>query len=201
MNLPLSSYAQNNAVGQDGNGYAEQKTGQSQSSEEDGQVISGDSSILSGNNLLCQDQENSDITELNDICETGALDDPTPNFEWATLKITTIQRANCNIHPCPSVDGEVTINQPFGGLKYFYPTTQTAGGKAVFELDIPVGYQYSVSGSPFYQLPWYFKWEGANIQNERNSCSGWPSSCSAIMPPDGASVIVNFHYRCVDTSC
>ena len=59
VNLPLSSYAQDNVLGQDGNGLADKGTEQLQSSKQDGQVVSGDSSVLSGNNLVCQDQENS----------------------------------------------------------------------------------------------------------------------------------------------
>ena len=34
VNLPLSSYAQNNVLGQNGNGLAEQETAQSQSSQQ-----------------------------------------------------------------------------------------------------------------------------------------------------------------------
>lgn len=46
VNLPLSSFAQSNALSQSGNGDdAEQERDQSQSSDQNGQAISGDSSI------------------------------------------------------------------------------------------------------------------------------------------------------------
>src|SRR5918994_489697 len=92
VTLPLSSYAQNSALSQKGNGDSEQDIEQSQSSEQNGQVVSGDSSILSGNNLMCQNQDNSDIAQLNNFCVTEAMENPLPNLDVATLKITTIQR-------------------------------------------------------------------------------------------------------------
>ena len=77
VNLPLSSYAQNNALSQSGNGNnAEQRNSQSQHSEQNNQVVSGESSILSGNNLLCQDQENSATILLDDICDAEMSGNP-----------------------------------------------------------------------------------------------------------------------------
>lgn len=76
VNLPLSSYAQNNALSQKGNGDSEQQIGQLQSSDHNGQAVSGDSSVLSGNNLLCQDQENSVMTLLGDICDAEISKNP-----------------------------------------------------------------------------------------------------------------------------
>ena len=55
MNLSLSANAQNNALSQLGNGgTAEQGTEQEHSSDQNGQVVSGDTSILPGNSVLCQ---------------------------------------------------------------------------------------------------------------------------------------------------
>lgn len=79
--------------------------------------------------------------------------------------------------------------------------TQTAGGVAHYEMTLPAGAGYTVMGSTGLPLPWVWTYEGANIQNEKNSCNGWPERCSAVMHPDGAAVIVNFHYRCNDTHC
>ena len=60
MNLSLSANTQNNALSQLGNGgTAEQGTEQEHSSDQNGQVVSGDTSILSGNSILCQTMENS----------------------------------------------------------------------------------------------------------------------------------------------
>ena len=60
---PLSSAnAQNSVLSQSGDSEdRKQETIQLQSSEHNGQVVSGDSSVLSGNNILCEDQDNPDI--------------------------------------------------------------------------------------------------------------------------------------------
>ena len=58
-NSPLTVKAQENALSQNGVGAAEQEMKQGQSSTQDNQIVSGDSSILSGNNLLCQDEHDS----------------------------------------------------------------------------------------------------------------------------------------------
>jgi hypothetical protein len=200
VNLPLSSYAQNSALSQKGNGDSEQDIEQSQSSEQNGQVVSGDSSILSGNNLMCQNQDNSDIAQLNNFCVTEAMENPLPNLDVATLKITTIQRANCHFHDCPIFDGGVEVRSLYE-TKTFSPMTRTAGGVAHYEMTIPIGATYTVIGSTGLPLPWIWTFEGANIQNEKNSCNGWPRECSAVMHPDGAAVVINFHYRCNDSSC
>ncbi|TVP41382.1 hypothetical protein [Candidatus Nitrosocosmicus arcticus] len=65
-NLPLSSYAQNNALYQNGNGDSEQEIEQSQLSGQDDQVVSGDSTIASGNSALCQTMENS--VDVSSVC-------------------------------------------------------------------------------------------------------------------------------------
>jgi hypothetical protein len=204
-NLPVtSSYAQNNSLYQSGNGDdAEQGTGQVRASDQDNQVVSGDSSVLSGNNLLCQDQENDDLMVSTEVCTEDGLENLPPGEGMATLKITTIQRANCSSEAtCPPFDGEVRIISYNGAGQFFFdPKTRTAGGVDHFQLNIPIGMDYNVEGvGDIYAQKWW-KFEGANIQNEKNSCSGWPNNCSAVMHPDGASVIVNFHYICLDISC
>ena len=200
IHSPLNVNAQNSALSQDGNGNsAEQETKQSQSSDQNGQVVSGDSSVASGNNLLCQNKVNSDITQSIDICNNEIFQDSIPNLDKATLKITTIQRANCHFHSCPQHDGVVYITSVYG-TKSFLPATQTAGGVSHFEMEIPVGVTYVVRGEGSAPLPWMWTFEGANIQNERNACSAW-NQCTATMPADGAAVIVNFHYICNDSFC
>jgi hypothetical protein len=54
-----TSYAQNNALGQNGNSDAEQTIEQSQSSKQAAQCVSGDITALSCNNLGLQVQSNS----------------------------------------------------------------------------------------------------------------------------------------------
>lgn len=80
VNLPLSSYAQNSALSQSGNNHSEQETEQEQSSTQDNQVVSGDSSVLSGNNLSCQGQSNSKIVVNPDnLCAYRSLsNEPIP---------------------------------------------------------------------------------------------------------------------------
>ena len=88
VNLPLSSYAQNNALSQKENGDSEEQMGQLQSSDHNGQVVSGDCTVLSGNNLLCQVQDNSDdLQVLTGMCSLG---ETIPlNIPPGTLVITT----------------------------------------------------------------------------------------------------------------
>ena len=60
-----TSYAQNNALGQSGNGEAEQTIEQSQVSKQNSQCVSGDITALSCNNLGLQVQSNSDDDKDN----------------------------------------------------------------------------------------------------------------------------------------
>ncbi len=199
IHTSLDVNAQKLALSQNGNGVSKQQTEQTQSSEQDGQVVYGDSSIASGNNLQCQNQVNSDITQSIDTCNNEIFQDSISNLDKATLKITTIQRANCHFHSCPQHDGVVYISSIYG-TRGFLPATQTAGGVSHFEMEIPVGGTYLVRGEGSAPLPWMWTFEGANIQNERNTCSAW-NQCTATMPADGAAVIVNFHYICNDSVC
>jgi len=77
VNFPLSSYAQNSALSQDGNDRAEQDTEQSQSSNQVNQIVIGDSNILSGNNLMCHDQENmKSMQVLTETCNVEQINLP-----------------------------------------------------------------------------------------------------------------------------
>lgn len=197
---PLDANAQNTGLAQgQGNGEAGQSIEQGQTSNQDNLIVSGESNLFSGNNLACQKQANSDITQSSEVCNDEIIQNSIPNLDKATLKITTIQRANCHFHSCPQHDGVVYITSVYG-TKGFVPATQTAGGVAHFEMDIPIGVPYQVRGEGSAPLPWMWTFEGANIQNERNACSAW-NQCTATMPADGAAVIVNFHYICNDSVC
>ena len=48
VNLPVTAKAQNSVLSHNGAGSAEQDTEQEQSSEQNGQVVSGENNILSG---------------------------------------------------------------------------------------------------------------------------------------------------------
>jgi len=65
-------YAQSNALAQKGTSQANQMKEQLQSSNQDNQVVSGDSSILSGNNLQCQNQVNSNDFNTNRSCRSDS---------------------------------------------------------------------------------------------------------------------------------
>jgi hypothetical protein len=74
VNLPLTAKALNSPLSQSGAGAAEQETEQGQSSTQDGQVISGDSSIASGNNIPCEDQAISDtFSGQPNICDIDGI--------------------------------------------------------------------------------------------------------------------------------
>jgi hypothetical protein len=206
-NLPLSpSYAQNSALLQSGNGDddVEQETEQGQSSDQDNQVVSGDSSVLSGNNLSCQNQGSSDGNERSiDVCISDGTNNDTPpqvpNGE-AVLKTISILRANgCNwlIPTCPVPNGEIhIIDQDTHEIIVVYIPRERSSDPLSLYIGAPIGHEISIQGyfpevprDPNY-LP-----DVINIRNIQNSCGGL-DSCNFVMPADGATVEVNFHYRC-----
>lgn len=71
-------YAQSNSLAQKGvSNDAKQSTEQLQSSSQDNQVVSGDSSILSGNNLLCHTMNNNDVVNSRtNLCGIGDIINP-----------------------------------------------------------------------------------------------------------------------------
>jgi hypothetical protein len=89
VNSTLTLKAQNSALTQDGNGVAVQDIEQLHSSNQDDQVVSGDSSILSGNNLICQDQESSNGV-LEQICNSGVNN---PNNDELIMMFSTSVRS------------------------------------------------------------------------------------------------------------
>jgi hypothetical protein len=67
INSPYYTIAQNEGLAQDGsNGEADQDIEQLQASNQDNQVVSGDRSIASGNNFLCQTMNNIDVNSIMD---------------------------------------------------------------------------------------------------------------------------------------
>jgi hypothetical protein len=96
VNLPLPVKAQNTDLYQSGNGDSEQQTEQSQSYEQDGQVISGYSSILSGNNRLCENQDNSEqVQELTGICNLEETNLPPTSPPPDVNFLIDISNADC----------------------------------------------------------------------------------------------------------
>lgn len=63
-------------------------------------MVSGDKSVLSGNNVKCQGQGMKDIIEESGKCDSG-ISSPS---DTANFKIITIQRANCHSHSCPYIE-------------------------------------------------------------------------------------------------
>lgn len=101
IHSPLNIHAQNSALSQSGNSDSEQETKQLQSSGQNDQVVSGDSSIISGNNILCQNQENSRALQgLTGICNFDESSPPSSG-ETATLNLTiSVGSDFCEIRSC-----------------------------------------------------------------------------------------------------
>jgi len=78
VNLPYYTMAQNEGLAQDGsNGEADQDIEQLQVSKQNNQVVSGDGSIASGNNILCQTMNNIDVNSIIDTdCQNEGLGGP-----------------------------------------------------------------------------------------------------------------------------
>jgi len=75
VNMPYYTMAQNEGIAQDGsNGEADQDIEQSQESKQKNQVVTGDGSIASGNNILCQTMNNIGIKSIEDsFCQNEGL--------------------------------------------------------------------------------------------------------------------------------
>jgi len=182
VNLPFSVYAQNSALSQSGNSDSAQETKQSQSSDQNGQLVSGESSILSGNNLVCQDQDDSDVSL--GLCPDGA-----PSLEIRTIHLHTVLLADCFPigPPCPSPDGIITSNlfSPF-----YAPRTNQPGGMTDVSFDSTVGSHFSFQARGGDGGP-YFTFDHAEFVGD---CSGI-NSCNGVVGPDGANVGVYFYYK------
>ncbi len=188
VNLPLTVKAQNNALSQTGNGDSEQETKLGQSFEQDSQIVSGKSSILSGNNIGCQNQDNSkaELSQCQDIGDLIPSDNTVP-----LLAITTVLRANCENTPCPTPDGLVQIFIDDQLWLQYEAKSGEKEGMTYKTFRLPEGTSYSIHGVGS-KSKLNFDYEGANIQGD---CSG-KDTCNAIMGPNGARVTVNFHYAC-----
>ncbi len=176
--------------------------GQSQSSNSDSQVVSGESSILSGNNLLCQTMQESDpLTGLNDMCDIDGINNPIPpNQDTAVLEITSILRANCipYIIPCPQPDGQISVGYEFNGddeWRSFQPETDSPGGTDHIFIRMDVGANFYIFASGFYYWPWFYP-ERPNMVGDCDV--GERAACVGKMGEQGAHVTVNFHYSRFD---
>jgi len=140
VNLPLSSYAQNSALVRDGNSIALQQTGQMQSSQQESQVISGDASVLSGNNLLCQNQDSSQVSRLSSgICNSGQVNPPS-NVPTAKLIVNaTVNDGQCTVAKTCSI----TITY---GSKLI---TQSVTHSMLFDIDVPVDSRFAITVTSF----------------------------------------------------
>lgn len=165
VNLPISSYAQNNALSQIGNGKAIQDNIQSQLSNQDNQIVLGDSSILSGNNLNCQNQDNSKES-INDkyLCNGGVEG------------IVGQNMLGINAHVCGTcTDAIITISDSTGSQSFRASSsaesayrwfTIPVNDKYTVTVDIPLFPQrYTITFDPFSETE-YCK------EINDNSCSG-----------------------------
>jgi hypothetical protein len=144
VNLLVSkSYAQNSALSQDGNSNAEQQTEQAQSSDQDNQAVSGESSILSGNNILCQDQDNSDSNVFDDFCNAEEISNPPSDGQL--ISIVSIHVQGSSTLPTGSW-GTVHIQDPTSNID-ITQQIQSQDRSKTFYFNIPVGDRYSVTVS------------------------------------------------------
>ena len=142
LNQPLLSFAQNSVLSQsDTWDSAEQEIGQLQSSEQDSQVVTGDSGMLSGNNLRCPSTDNSKENANNDrFCipngEEPPNSPPPPTAIRSLLKVTTFDYA------IPEARPTITVSDSTGSQSY----KPLGDPKAEFFV-IPVNEKFSVTVS------------------------------------------------------
>lgn len=93
-------YAQDNSISQEGSGAGKQNLSQLKDSDLNNQVISCDVSILSGNNLDCQVQDNSNVKlhTCHNHDETNFL-----GLDLTPLKMFTLLDADCDDFGGPGV--------------------------------------------------------------------------------------------------
>ena len=97
VNLPVTANAQNNTLSQRGNGNSDQQTEQLQSSEQNSQVGSGYSSILSGNNVFCRNISQNEIMDYQIGSCFNDNDDPVSTISdlHYTFNIQSIVSPSC----------------------------------------------------------------------------------------------------------
>ncbi len=140
-NSPLTVKAQDNALSQNGVGAAEQETEQGQSSTQDNQIVSGDSSIASGNNLLCQDEDNSKGIKamLPNALRSCLLDEPSRQLPNIGRNVLTIDVASFR------TSSDITVTDESDGSS----DTFRVFLDVVRQYVIPVGHHYSIEVDSF----------------------------------------------------
>lgn len=148
VNSPLSVKAQNNALSQAGNGNdGEQETDQSQSSDQVNQIVSGDTSVLSGNNLLCQSTENPEIDVSNTFCNQADLNNPPSDGQELSQIIIHIQRVGFAPHDPPEILGKIYLVD-FDTNTEITKTVSRHNYTIPVSFVIPIGDRYSVTFTP-----------------------------------------------------
>jgi len=217
VNLPLSSYAQDNILREVGNGISEQSTDRSQSSEQNDQVVSGDFTVLSGNNILCSKANNSDELsdslgncDLNPRSNDGGVGS---NPDIGTIYISSFLRIDCSPRgvfvSCPNPDGKIVIEDKTNGelLAVFNPVTYD-GRPNHYTVEYPANHKISVAAGA--EDSEYWEAELPNIVDNYNACSGrgectFQNNYNASDPDTYSSlysdVSINFHYKCTAIIC
>lgn len=137
-------YAQSNSVAQEGSGDdAKQGIGQLQESNQDNQVVSGDSSILSGSNLQCQEQDG--LKALEQMCNTSTSEGLGDFFDrHLEVRVTTInttesyqmkivtydEKFNPIDETTHEIMGNSVIERPVSKDAYAYSLTVSTNGQS-----------------------------------------------------------------------
>ena len=193
VTLPLSVNAQNNALSQNGGGAAKHEIEQGQSLLQDNQIVSGDSSILSGNNLLCRNQDNS--IGISSFCPPIEVNDPEIIAGELRIEIT---RNIVHIPPsqdnsCISPYGEIIVT--IRGFDTRFPATNCNGEHLVYKILLPIGEPYQIRAVA-QNIPSDLIAIDARIsdQNGGRDCSGI-NRCGGVMTSeDGVSINVQFRF-------
>lgn len=174
-------YAQSNSLAQKGNSQADQLKEQLQSSNQDNQLVSGDSSVLSGNNLQCQDQKNSkDIINDNVIClSPEQTSNPPPLTVSRNILIL-------HIFDDSRITGTITVSDSMGS------ETIRVNFEDAAEFVIPINDKYTVTYNPGSGNP-----NGLDITFLSKDCKriGNSFSCSGVMSNSPQSVSITVMER------
>jgi hypothetical protein len=194
VNFPLTVKAQNNELSQNGNGNAEQETGQVQSSSQNGQVVSGEGNTLSGNNLLCQSMEDSKI--VPSLCSPDGLSELPPTSPDRDLALLNVTVTTTTTSPC----GPESFHCPFYLMHIIIfdenqkPVTSVddviSVSQQLYYVDVPIG-AYELYAVPIYTL-WGFPentFSGDCVQSQSD-----PQYCKGTMTEQGGHVKINYHF-------
>jgi hypothetical protein len=194
--FPVNINAQNSALSQSGGGSdAKQETEIEQSSEQNSQIVSGESSTTSGNNLLCQgEQNNDDVSRASLSCQNDIQDDQIPPNEGSAILELVVRQGPTCLPPegCPYPMGTITVIDHTDSdtiLTVWEPRASIPYSQDFLRIPIPEGHAIKLVAGPSEDPDFVF--ESADFIGR---CNG-VNTCEFVMGSTSINVEIQFHYH------